>query len=53
MVDTDELLTFINERIASLTEAREQYKQEGDYELDDYTSGAIDAYDIIKMKLER
>lgn len=52
MVDTKELLSFINERISNLTDLRKQYEEEGDYELDDYTSGAIDAYDIIRMKLE-
>ena len=52
MVTTDGLLAFITERIATLTELREQYKEEGDYELDDYTSGAIDAYDIMRMRLE-
>lgn len=53
MVDTTaELMAFIHERISTLTELRKQYEESGDYELDDYTSGAIDAYDIIRMKLE-
>jgi hypothetical protein len=47
-----DLLDFVNGRIAELTELRIKYQAEGDYELDDYSAGAIDAYDIVKMKLE-
>jgi hypothetical protein len=47
-----DLLDFVNGRIAELTELRTKYQAEGDYELDDYSAGAIDAYDIVKMKLE-
>ena len=47
----DNLLEFVEGRIAELTELREQYQAEGDHELDDYSAGAIDAYDIVRMKL--
>jgi hypothetical protein len=47
-----DLLDFVKGRITELTQLREQYEVEGDYELDDYSAGAIDAYDIIRMKLE-
>jgi hypothetical protein len=47
----DNLLKFVEGRIAELTELREQYEVEGDTEMDDYSAGAIDAYDIIRMKL--
>ena len=47
----DNLLAFINERIADLTEKREQYQLENDHELDDYCAGAIDAYDLVRMQL--
>ena len=47
----DNLLEFVEGRIAELTQLREQYQEEGDHELDDYSAGAIDAYDIIRMKL--
>ena len=47
----EDLLEFVNGRIAELTELREKFEAEGDYELDDYSAGAIDAYDIIRMKL--
>lgn len=51
-IDTmDTLRYFVEERIKDLTEKREQYQLEGDNELDDYCAGAIDAYDIIRMKL--
>ena len=48
-----DILAFVKGRISELTEARKQYEIESDYELDDYTAGAIDAYDIIRMKLEK
>lgn len=47
----DTLRRFAEGRIKELTEKREQYQLEGDNELDDYCAGAIDAYDIIRMKL--
>ena len=51
-IDTmDTLRYFVEERIKDLTEKREQYQLEGDSELDDYCAGAIDAYDIVRMKL--
>jgi hypothetical protein len=46
-----DLLDFVKGRIVELTEVRAQYESEGDYEMDDYTAGAIDAYDIVRMKL--
>jgi hypothetical protein len=47
----DDLLEFVEGRIKDLTELREQYQAEGDNEMDDYSAGAIDAYDIMRMKL--
>lgn len=46
-----DLLYFVKGRIAELTEAREKYEADNDYSMDDYCAGAIDAYDIIRMKL--
>jgi hypothetical protein len=48
----NDMLDFVRGRIAELTELREKYESEGDNEMDDYSAGAIDAYDIIRMKLE-
>ena len=48
-----DLLAFVTGRIAELTELREKYEAEDDYEIGDYTAGAIDAYDIIRMKLTK
>ena len=45
------LLEFVEGRITDLTEKRKEYQEDGDFELDDYMAGAIDAYDIIRMKL--
>jgi hypothetical protein len=47
----DTLRYFVEERIEALTKMREGYQEEGDNELDDYCAGAIDAYDIVRMKL--
>ena len=46
-----DLLLFVEYRIADLTEKRKEYEAEGDNSSDDYCAGAIDAYDIIRMKL--
>lgn len=46
-----DIVSFCNGRIAELTELREKYEAENDYEMDDYSAGAIDAYDIIRIKL--
>jgi hypothetical protein len=46
-----DLLEFVEGRIKELTLLRDEYQGEGDHEMDDYTAGAIDAYDIIRMKL--
>jgi len=48
-----DLLSFVNGRIKELTQKRDEYQAEGDYELDDYCAGAIDAYDIVRMKLTK
>ena len=46
-----DLLSFVKGRIVELTEKREEYQLQGDDELDNYIAGAIDAYDINRMKL--
>lgn len=48
---TQDLKSFIKGRIDDLTQKREEYQNDNDYEMDDYLAGAIDAYDIIWMKL--
>jgi hypothetical protein len=48
---TQDLLSFVKGRIDELMQKREEYQADGDYELDDYLAGAIDAYDIIRHKL--
>ena len=47
----DNLRHFVEERIKDITEKREEYELQGDEELVEYCAGAIDAYDIIRMKL--
>jgi hypothetical protein len=48
-----DILSFVKERIALLTEYRENEIAVGENEIHDYTSGAIDAYDIIRLRLEK
>jgi len=50
---TQDLLSFVTGRIEALTEMREEAQKAEDWEIDDYTAGAIDAYDIIRMKLTK
>lgn len=45
------LLEFVTGRIEELTLLRDEYEQENDYSMVDYTAGAIDAYDIVRIKL--
>lgn len=47
----ESLLHFVEERISALTLVRKQCEEDGDTATDDYACGAIDAYDIIRMKL--
>jgi hypothetical protein len=47
-----DLLDFVNSRIDDLTQKRREYQDGGDYEMDDYLAGAIDAYDIVRMKID-
>lgn len=46
-----DILEFVEGRIAELTLLRDEYEGEGDHSMSDYSAGAIDAYDIIRMKL--
>lgn len=48
----NDLLEFAKGRILELTKLREEYQDNNDYSMDDYCAGAIDAYDIIRIKLE-
>jgi hypothetical protein len=47
-----DLLDFVNSRIDDLTQQRNKYQDDNDYEMDDYLAGAIDAYDIVRMKID-
>jgi hypothetical protein len=49
--ESEDLKSFLKGRIDDLTQKREEYQNNNDYEMDDYLAGAIDAYDIIWMKL--
>jgi len=48
----NEILDFVKGQIAELTQLREEYQAEGDHCIDAYSAGAIDAYDIVRMRLE-
>lgn len=51
MPSLEAILEFCEGRIDELTLLRDEYIQENEDSLSDYTAGAIDAYDIIRMKL--
>jgi hypothetical protein len=46
-----ELILFLEEKIAYLTELREQAELNEDWSDENYLAGCIDAYDIVRMKL--
>ena len=48
----EEMLSYVKERIATLTELRDEMHAEGNHASDEYTAGAIDSYDIMRIKLE-
>ena len=50
---TQDILSFVKTRIDELTHRRVELQDGGDFEIDDYLAGCIDAYDIVKMKLEK
>jgi hypothetical protein len=49
---TEGILTFVKRRIVELTEYRDNEIAIGEMQLDDYTAGSIDAYDVIRMRME-
>jgi hypothetical protein len=46
-----DLILFLEEKIATLTEMREEAEKQGEWSSHDYLAGCIDAYDIVLMKL--
>jgi hypothetical protein len=46
-----ELILFLEEKITTLTEMREEAEKHGDWSSHDYLAGCVDAYDIVLMKL--
>ena len=48
-----ELILFLEEKIATLTELREQAELNEDWADENYLAGCIDAYDIVRMKLTK
>jgi hypothetical protein len=47
----NEIVAFLTNKINDLQELQKEYHKQNDYSMDDYASGAIDAYDIVRMKL--
>jgi hypothetical protein len=47
-----EMLDFVNKQISTLTALRNELHSEGSYVAEEYTKGAIDSYDIMRIKLE-
>jgi len=49
---TQDILSFVTTRMNDLIQRRLELQEDRDFELDDYLAGCIDAYDIVRMKLE-
>lgn len=47
----DNLINLVNGRIEDLTQIMEQAELDGDWSTYDYCSGAIDAYDIVRINI--
>lgn len=47
----NDLTEFLSGRIEDLTKYRKKCQDEGDFSSDDYLAGAIDAYDLIRIKI--
>ena len=48
-----ELILFLEEKIAYLTDLRELAELNEDWADENYLAGCIDAYDIVRMKLTK
>jgi hypothetical protein len=51
MITQQELLEYIQERISTLTDIREEMLAEGNHASEEYLAGSIDSYDVIRIKL--
>ena len=49
---SQQMLDFVNKQISTLTALRDELHSEGSYVAEEYTKGAIDSYDIMRIKLE-
>lgn len=52
MTTQEDLLAFVNKRIKDLIKIRDEMHAEGNHVADEYTEGAIDSYNIMRIKLE-
>jgi hypothetical protein len=52
MMTSQQMLDFVNKQISTLTALRDELHSEGSYVAEEYTKGAIDSYDIMRIKLE-
>jgi hypothetical protein len=52
MTSTDELLVYVQKRIKELTKIKKEMLAAGNHASAQYTEGALDTYDIIRIKLE-
>ena len=52
MTSTDELLVYVNKRIKMLTKIKKEMLAAGNHASAQYTEGALDTYDIMRIKLE-
>ena len=50
-MDNLELLLFLDKKIQESNEARDEFIEEEDSEMEEYCSGLLDAYQVIKDKI--
>jgi hypothetical protein len=49
---SEQMLDFVNKQISDLTKLRDELRAKGSFVAEEYTKGAIDSYDIMRIKLE-
>ena len=49
----EDIIRFVKGRMEELIQRRVELQEDRDFELDDYLAGCIDAYDIVRMQLEK
>jgi hypothetical protein len=52
MTTIEELLVFVEEEIKELTNIQKEMLSKGNHAAEEFTRGAISAYDVVRIKIE-